>query len=75
MSNEALNINNVSPEAKQALDQLKAETLREIDVADYQAKDRANLTSRQNGYVGGYMKKNLDDLDKQTINKGTTTKG
>lgn len=75
MSNNPLNINNVAPEAKQALDQLRAETLREIDIADYQAKDRANLTSRQNGYVGGHMTKNTADLDNHTINKGTTTKG
>lgn len=46
--------NLVSPEAKQALQQFKMEAARELDIAKPQQKDRANMTSRQNGYVGGY---------------------
>lgn len=46
--------NFVSPEAKQALQQFKMEAARELDIAKPQQKDRANMTSRQNGYVGGY---------------------
>lgn len=57
----AINFNNnksiVSPEAKLALNQMKAEMARELDIADPKVKDRGNLTSRQNGYVGGYIKK------------------
>ncbi|MGD9567466.1 MAG: small, acid-soluble spore protein, alpha/beta type [Sedimentibacter sp.] len=50
-----MNKNNlVSPEAKQALQQFKMEAARELDIAKPQEKDRANMTSRQNGYVGGY---------------------
>jgi len=75
MSDISHNNNIVSPEAKLALDQLKAEALRELDIANYQKKDRKNLTSRQNGYVGGYMTTKPVDLDEQTITKGTTTKG
>ncbi len=46
--------NLVSPEAKQALQQFKMEAARELDIAKPQEKYRANMTSRQNGYVGGY---------------------
>lgn len=46
--------NLVAPEAKQALQQFKMEAARELDIANPQEKDRANMTSRQNGYVGGY---------------------
>jgi hypothetical protein len=49
--------NIASPEARMALDQMKAEMSRELDIADPQATDRGNLTSRQNGYVGGYIEK------------------
>ena len=45
----------VSPEARIALNQMKAEVARELSIATPQEKDRGNLTSRQNGYVGGYM--------------------
>lgn len=46
--------NIIAPEAKQALQQFKMEVAREIDIANPQEKDRANMTSRQNGYIGGY---------------------
>ena len=48
----------VSPEAKLALQQYKMEAARELDIAKPQEKDRANMTSRQNGYIGGYSKNN-----------------
>lgn len=53
-----------SKEAKIALDQMKAEFARELAIANPQANNRSNLTSRQNGYVGGYLNK-----DKQENNK------
>ncbi|NYB72933.1 alpha/beta-type small acid-soluble spore protein [Sedimentibacter hydroxybenzoicus DSM 7310] len=53
-----------SKEAKIALDQMKAEYARELAIANPQAENRGNLTSRQNGYVGGYINK-----DKQKNNK------
>lgn len=46
--------NLVSQEAKQALQQFKIEAARELDIAKPQEKDRANMTSKQNGYIGGY---------------------
>lgn len=51
--------NLVAPEAKQALQQFKMEAAREINIANPQEKDRANMTSRQNGYVGGYAERGL----------------
>ncbi|APH19228.1 alpha/beta-type small acid-soluble spore protein [Clostridium botulinum] len=50
------NSNNlVVPEAKHGLDQLKMEVANEVGIANYDAVDKGNLTSRQNGYVGGNM--------------------
>jgi hypothetical protein len=30
------------------------EAARELDIAKPEIKDRANMTARQNGYIGGY---------------------
>ena len=45
----------VVPEAKHGLNQLKMEVANEVGIANYDAVDKGNLTSRQNGYVGGNM--------------------
>lgn len=49
----------VVPEAKEALNQMKLEIANELGLQNYDKIDKGNLTSRQNGYVGGYMVKNL----------------
>lgn len=49
----------VVPEARQALNQMKAEIASELGLANYDSIDKGTLTSRQNGYVGGYMVKRL----------------
>ncbi len=49
----------VVPEARAALDQMKLEIANELGMANYNSTDKGNLTSRQNGYVGGYMTKKL----------------
>lgn len=49
----------VVPEAKMALNQMKAEIASELGLANYESTDKGNLSSRQNGYVGGYMVKRL----------------
>jgi len=51
--------NLVAPEAKMALQQFKMEAARELNVANPQEKNRADMTSRQNGYVGGYAERGL----------------
>lgn len=52
----------VVPEAKQALNQMKLEIANELGLGNYNNIDKGNLTSRQNGYVGGYMVKNLVEM-------------
>ncbi|SNS05992.1 Small, acid-soluble spore protein, alpha/beta type [Anaerovirgula multivorans] len=49
----------VVPEARQALNQMKTEIANELGLTNYEATDKGNLTSRENGYVGGYMVKRL----------------
>ncbi|NRT72341.1 alpha/beta-type small acid-soluble spore protein [Clostridium beijerinckii] len=47
------------PEAKAGLNRLKAEVASEVGLNDYENIDKGNLSSRQNGYVGGYMVKHM----------------
>lgn len=49
----------VVPEAKAALNQMKLEIANELGMSNYDSTDKGNLTSRQNGYVGGTMTKRL----------------
>ncbi|MEW8973952.1 MAG: alpha/beta-type small acid-soluble spore protein [Tissierellaceae bacterium] len=49
----------VVPEARAALDQMKLEIANELGLQNYNNIDKGNLTSRDNGYVGGYMVKRL----------------
>jgi len=52
----------IVPEAKQALNQMKLEIANELGLSNYDNIDKGNLTSRQNGYVGGYMVRNLVEM-------------
>ncbi|MDS0524473.1 alpha/beta-type small acid-soluble spore protein [Clostridium sp. SHJSY1] len=47
------------PEAAQGLNRLKTEVASEIGLSDYENTDKGNLSSRQNGSVGGYMVKHM----------------
>lgn len=49
----------VVPEARMALNQMKTEIANELGLTNYESIDKGTLTSRQNGYVGGYMVKRL----------------
>ncbi|EOC99501.1 alpha/beta-type small acid-soluble spore protein [Caldisalinibacter kiritimatiensis] len=49
----------IVPEARQALNQMKIEIANELGLSNYENIDKGNLSSRQNGYVGGYMTKRL----------------
>lgn len=46
-----------SRETKSKLDKLKTEFVNEtgIDISQYNSLNKGSLTSRQNGYVGGYI--------------------
>ncbi|NLC11424.1 MAG: alpha/beta-type small acid-soluble spore protein [Firmicutes bacterium] len=43
------------PGAEQVLEKYKYEIANEIGINNYNAIDKGELSSRQNGYIGGYM--------------------
>ncbi|MGO1469256.1 MAG: small, acid-soluble spore protein, alpha/beta type [Tissierella sp.] len=70
MQNNNTNSNKlVVPEAKAALDQMKLEIANELGLQNYESIDKGNLTARQNGYVGGYMTKNLVKMAQQNMGR------
>ena len=60
---------NSVPEAREALDKFKMEAASEVGVNLKQGYN-GDLTSREAGYVGGYMvKKMIEDYEKQMSGK------
>lgn len=58
------------PEAREALNQMKLEIANELGITNYDNIDKGNLTSRENGYVGGLMVKRLvEQAQKDISNK------
>ncbi|MCR1898158.1 alpha/beta-type small acid-soluble spore protein [Irregularibacter muris] len=58
------------PEARKSLDQFKLEVANELGIANYDGQDKGNLSSRQNGYVGGYMvKKMIEQVQRNMTGK------
>jgi small acid-soluble spore protein A (major alpha-type SASP) len=55
------------PEARQGLDRFKMEVAGEVGIANYGTVDKGNLTSRQNGYVGGFMVKHMVEAYEQGL--------
>ena len=47
------------PEARQGLNQFKEEVANEVGLSNYNSIDKGNLSSRDNGYVGGNMVKKM----------------
>lgn len=47
------------PEAKYALDQFKIEVASDFGLPNYESIDKGNLTSRENGSIGGEMVKRM----------------
>ena len=67
-SNSGSNRSNV-PEARAALDNMKFEIARELGINLKQGYN-GDLTSRENGYVGGYMVKRLiEQAERQMASK------
>ena len=64
MSNKA-----VIPQAQEALDKFKYEVANEIGVPLKQGYN-GDLTSAQNGYVGGYMVKKMIEKAEQEVSGG-----
>ena len=57
------------PEARGALNNMKYEIARELGI-NYNQGYNGNLSSRENGYVGGYMVKRLiEQAEKQMAGK------
>ncbi|CUU48014.1 alpha/beta-type small acid-soluble spore protein [Clostridium beijerinckii] len=55
------------PEAKAGLNRLKTEVASEIGLNDYENIDKGNLSSRQNGSVGGEMVKRMIESYEQSL--------
>jgi small acid-soluble spore protein D (minor alpha/beta-type SASP) len=47
------------PEAKSGLNRFKVEVASELGISNYENVDKGELTSRQNGSVGGEMVKRM----------------
>lgn len=47
------------PQAKHGLDQFKLEVANELGLSNYENVDKGELTSRENGSVGGEMVKRM----------------
>src|SRR5690554_1562763 len=56
--------------AGSALDRFKTEVAGELGLANYEQIDKGNLTSRQNGYVGGNMTKKMVAFAEQALQQG-----
>jgi len=56
--------------AASALDKFKVEVANELGLSNYQDIDKGNLTSRQNGYVGGNMTKKMVAFAEQALQSG-----
>jgi Small, acid-soluble spore proteins, alpha/beta type. len=55
------------PEAKQGLNRLKTEVASEVGLSNYESMDKGNLSSRQNGSVGGEMVKRMIESYEQGL--------
>jgi hypothetical protein len=55
------------PEARQGLNRLKTEVASEVGLSDYENQDKGNLSSRQNGTVGGTMVKHMVESYEQGL--------
>ena len=70
MSNRSSNTAAV-PEAKSALDRFKTEVAQEIGVPLKEGYN-GDLTSKQNGSVGGYMVKKMIEAQERQMTNGTS---
>ncbi len=57
----------VVPQAGNALDAMKIEVANELGLTNYAQIDKGQLTSRQNGYVGGNITKRLVALGEAAL--------
>jgi hypothetical protein len=57
----------LKPEATSAMKRFKMEVANELGIADYENMDKGNLSSRENGYVGGNMTKKMVAFAEQNM--------
>ena len=55
------------PGARNFLEQFKYEVASELGMTNYQHVDKGQLTSRENGYVGGYMVRKMVQYAEQNM--------
>ena len=55
------------PEARHALNQMKLEIASSLGMTNYDTMDKGQLTSRENGYVGGNITRNLVRMAQENI--------
>lgn len=56
-----------APNATNFLNNFKYEVANELGINNYQTVDKGQLTSRENGYVGGYMVKKMIQYAEQNM--------
>ena len=64
------NSNPVKISAQGALNRFKMEVANELGIPDYENMDKGNLSSRENGYVGGNMTKKMVAYAEQAMSQG-----
>lgn len=57
----------MKPEASGAMKRFKMEVASELGIPDYENMDKGNLSSRENGYVGGNMTKKMVAFAEQNM--------
>lgn len=57
----------MKPEATSAMKQFKMEVANELGIPDYENMDKGNLSSRENGYVGGNMTRKMVSFAEQSM--------
>ncbi len=62
--------NPVKKSAQGALNRFKMEIANELGIQDYESIDKGNLSSRQNGYVGGNMTKKMVAFAENAMSQG-----
>ena len=60
-----------APNASSFLNNFKYEVASELGINNYQSVDKGQLTSRENGYVGGYMVKKMIQYAEQNMPSGS----
>ena len=61
------------PSASSALNNFKMEVASELGISNYDQIDKGQLSSRQNGYVGGNMTKKMVAFAEQALAQGQTS--